>query len=122
MIKDRTEHLKEHGGSFRNKTEGPLLDRNQRLRDVNHNRVIKNEFTGICIAAAIGAGTGFAISFIVNLAQNGLNPSSVRYAFASGTKAGLNSGALAAGSAIIGRTLGTMLSQRLSEAIINSHW
>jgi len=59
IAKDREEHQKMHGGDFRNKTEGDLIDRDKRLKDTNNRRVIKNELSGLGMAAAIGFGTGF---------------------------------------------------------------
>ena len=61
-----------------------------------------NELRGIGIAAAIGLGTGFAIGLVVSLAQNGLNPNSLKYAFIAGAKQGGCSAVMAAGGAAIG--------------------
>ncbi|SDM30211.1 hypothetical protein SAMN05428961_11332 [Paenibacillus sp. OK060] len=47
-----------------------MIDRDQRLEQTNHNRVIKNELTGIGLAAAIGLGVGFTLGFVSSLAQN----------------------------------------------------
>lgn len=61
-----------------------------------------NELKGIGIAAAIGLGTGLAIGMIVSLAQNGLNPESLKYAFIDGAKQGAGSAVMSAGGAAIG--------------------
>lgn len=63
---------------------------------------VMNELKGIGIAAAIGLGTGFAIGFIVTLAQNGLNPNSIRNAFVAATYQSFESAATTTVGALLG--------------------
>lgn len=80
--------------------------------------IIKNELSGLGAAVAIGLGTAFAIGFTVNLIQNGLNPESIKYAFVSNIKPGVEGGVLAGSGQIIGRTIGGSLSKKLSNFIV----
>lgn len=50
--------------------------------------IITNELKGIGISLAIGLGTGFAIGFVVSLAQSGVNPDCLKNSFVSGLKSG----------------------------------
>lgn len=118
MVADREAHLREHHGDFKNETSGPLFDRDARLIKTNKARVIRNELSGIGLAAAIGLGTGFTIGFITALAQTGMNPDSIKYAFVNGAKAGGESASLATGSAILGRTIGAVASKALRDTIL----
>lgn len=68
---------------------------------VNTAKVI-NELRGIGIAAAIGFGTGLTIGVLVSLAQNGLNPESIKYAFVDGAKQGGTAALMSIGGAAIG--------------------
>lgn len=119
MTANREAHLREHHGDFKNETSGPLLDRDGRLVNVNRNRVIRNELSGIGLAAAIGLCTGFTIGFVVELARNGLNPDNVKNAFVSGSNAAGENAVLAIGSALIGRTLGTVASTSLNDIVLS---
>lgn len=118
MVADKNAHLKEHHGDFKNETSGPLINRDARLIKTNRIRVIRNELAGIGLAAAIGLGTGFAIDFTITLAQNGLNPNSLKYAFISASKTGGESAILASGSAVLGRTIGVSMSTALTNAFL----
>ena len=102
----------------RQTTESPV-DQIELLNKTNKSRVIAKELTGLGIAAAIGLGTGFAIGFAVSLAQNGLNPESLKYAFISGAKQGVSTSAMALTSTVIGRTIGEFASKSISNVIIN---
>ncbi|WP_195938846.1 hypothetical protein [Romboutsia sp. 1001713B170131_170501_G6] len=115
---NREEHLLEHHGDFRNETKGKMYDRDQRLIKVNSKRVIKNEIYGLGTAAAIGLGIGFTIGFLVSLSQNDLNPNSIKYAFITGTKSGIESSAMAMGGHIIGRSIGSVASDTLTSCVI----
>lgn len=117
MVRDRAAHLEEHHGDFKNETSGALIDRDGRLIDTNNRRVFRNELSGIGVAAAIGLGSAFSINFIINLAQNGLNPNSLKYAFISSAKAGCEGALLSSGSALFGRTIGSELSVLVENAI-----
>ncbi len=103
----------------RQTTESPI-DQIQLLHKTNRNRIIVKELTGLGIATAIGLGTGFAIGFVVSLAQNGLNPESLKYAFISGAKQGVSTSAMALASTVIGRTIGEFSSKAISNVIINT--
>lgn len=94
------------------------LDRFGELNEINEKRVVNKKIEGVGIAAAIGLGTGFAIGFIVNLAQNGLNPESLRYAFVEGVKQGSISAVVAAGSAAISMTVGATVGGTIGTQII----
>ena len=102
---------------YRRRLNEAPLDRKGELKSLNRKRVIKENLAGLGVAVAIGFGTGFAIGFIVSLAQNGINPNSMKYAFAAGAKQGTTSGVMAAGSFAIGKTVGAALSKTLTESI-----
>ncbi|BCB02124.1 hypothetical protein [Bacillus sp. KH172YL63] len=121
IVKSKQEHLAEHGGDFRNPTEGELVDRNARLEDVNNQRVFKNELTGIGLAAAIGLGVGFTIGAIATLAKHGVSSKSLMEAGVVGLKTGTESSALAVVNHGIVRGIGeaatTALAQTASERL-----
>lgn len=102
---------------YRRKTYKPLRNRAQEVKNEGKRGIIKENLAGLGIAVAIGFGTGFAIGFIVSLAQNGINPNSMKYAFVAGAKQGTTSGIMAAGSFAIGKTIGAALSKTLTESI-----
>ncbi|WP_408895264.1 hypothetical protein [Paenibacillus taichungensis] len=106
FAKNREEHQAMHNGDFRNQTTGQMIDRDQRLEQTNHNRVIKNELTGIGLAAAIGLGVGFTLGFVTTLAQNGFKATVIKTAFVSGANAGLEGAALAVTNHVIVRGIG----------------
>jgi hypothetical protein len=110
---DRDEHKAMHGGDFRNKTEGDLIDRDKRLNDTNNRRVIKNELSGLGMAAAIGFGTGFSIGFIVTLAQSGISPENIRNAAVAGTKSGVETMSISLVNYGITRGIGEIASSTL---------
>ncbi|PLT33629.1 hypothetical protein [Bacillus sp. V5-8f] len=121
FAKDRNEHLQKHGGDFRNPTEGDLIDRNGRLEEVNRQRVIKNELTGIGLAAAIGLGVGFTIGFVTTLAQKGIAIDGVKAAMGVGLRAGLESSMLATINHVIVRGIGETITQSLSQFAIQQY-
>lgn len=82
------------------------------------NAKLTNELRGVGIAAAIGLGTGFALGFVVTLAQNGLNPESLKHAFVCGAKQGGISAVVAAGSAAISMTVGATVGGTIGTQII----
>lgn len=65
------EHMVEHGNNTANPTSGELIERELNLNKLNREQVLKNDMVGLGISAAIGFGTGFAISIIMELAMNG---------------------------------------------------
>jgi hypothetical protein len=119
FAKDRDEHKKMHNGAFRNKTEGDLIDRNKRLKDINIRRVVKNELAGLGIAAAIGFGTGFTIGFIVSLAQSGISPENIRNAAVGGSKTGLETMSVSLINHVITRGIGEAVSSALQGFVQN---
>lgn len=80
--------------------------------------IVKEKIAGIGISTAIGLATGFTIGFITTLAQTGINPSSIKYALISGTKASVESGTIAAVSSTLGVTIGSVASKALADSII----
>lgn len=121
FAKDRNEHLQKHGGDFRNPTEGDLIDRNGRLEEVNRQRVIKNELTGIGLAAAIGLGVGFTIGVVTTLAQKGITIEGVKASMGVGLKAGLESSFLATINHVIVRGIGETITETLSQIAIHQY-
>jgi hypothetical protein len=119
FAKTREEHQEMHGGNFRNKTEGEMIDRDKRLNDTNNNRVIRNELSGLGIAAAIGLGTGFTIGFIVTLAQSGVSPENVRNAAFAGGKAGAEGMAFSLVNHVLTRSIGNIASNALQGFLQN---
>lgn len=125
-ILNTTEHNAKHTNlesgkiDYRRQTMEEPIDQINQLNKAEHNGVIIKKLTGLGIAAAIGMGTGFAIGFIVSLAQNGMNPESLKYSFMSGIKQGTAISAMAVTSTVIGRTIGQLASKAVSNLIINS--
>lgn len=103
---------------YKRKLNEEPLDRIGELKEINKKRVFNKTLSGIGLAAAIGLGTGFAIGFTVNLAQNGLNPESLRNAFIAGARQGSASALMAAGSAVIGITVGAHVGGAIASQII----
>ena len=93
FFKTRQDHLqKGHKGDFNNETDGPLIDKDKMLKCTNRKRVFKNEMKGLAIVALIGTGFGFLIGFSVSLAQTGITPDTIKYAFNEGVKTGASTG------------------------------
>lgn len=103
--------------NYRRKLSEAPLDRKAELDALNKKRVLNEKLTGLSVAVAIGLGTGFAIGFIVSLAQNGINSNSIKYAFISGAKQGVNSAGMAAGGYAIGSTVGAAAGKALTECV-----
>lgn len=103
--------------NYRRKLSEAPLDRKAELESMNRHRVLKENLTGLGIAVAIGLGTGFAIGFVVSLAQNGINPNSIKYAFAAGARQGGSSAVIAAGGYLIGKTIGAVAGESLTKVI-----
>lgn len=118
FVRDRDEHLQRHGGDFKNPTEGKLIDRNERLEDINKERVWKNELSGIGLAAAIGLGVGFTIGVATTLAQHGISTDSIKLAAGIGLKTGTEASALAAISHTIVSGIGESISNTISQIMI----
>lgn len=120
FYKSKKEHLEEgHNGNFQNESDADKIDKDKMLKKTNGKRVFKNELRGLGIAAAIGVGVGFTIGFAVSLAQTGVTPDSIKYAFANGGKAGLASGVQSAVGYGLGRTVGQMASHALKGLLSN---
>ena len=81
--------------------------------------IFKNELKGVGLAVAIGLGVGFTISFAVSLAQSGISPESVKYAFAEGSKVCLESGVMSVVGYGVGRTIGQLASNVLTGVLEN---
>lgn len=124
-VVNTTEHQGKHFDSetgkinFKKPVNEKPLNRENELYKLNKKRNAKVTLTGIGIAAAIGLGTGFTIGFLTSLAQNGLNPNSLKYAFASGAKQGGVGMASSAGSAAIGLTIGKTLTDAITKKIVD---
>lgn len=110
FYRTREEHLeKGHNGDWHNESDAPMLDKNRMLEMTNKKRVVRNELKGIGLAVAIGVGMGFTIGFAVSLAQTGVSPDSVKYAFAEGGKMGAVTGVQSLITYGIGRTIGQVV-------------
>ena len=120
FYKSKKEHLeKGHNGNFQNESDAEKIDKDKMLKTTNGKRVLSNELRGIGLAAAIGAGVGFTIGFAVSLAQTGITPDSLKYAFANGTQAGLSSGIQSVIGYGIGRTIGQLATHALENVLTN---
>ena len=80
----------------------------------------RNEIQGLVCAAAIGAGIGFTIGFAVTLAQSGVTPDSVKYAFVNGEKSGIASGIQSVVGYGIGRTIGQVATNAIEGFLSNA--
>lgn len=103
--------------NYRMKLSEDTLDRSCTIRGLNRNRVLKENLSGLGLAVAIGMGTGFAIGFIVSLAQNGLNPNSLKYAFASGARQSVSGVPTAIGGYALTRTIGSLAGNALTKHV-----
>lgn len=120
FYKSKKEHLeKGHDGNFQNESDAEKIDKDKMLKTTNGKRVLSNELRGIGLAAAIGAGVGFTIGFAVSLAQTGITPDSLKYAFANGSQAGLSSGIQSVIGYGIGRTIGQLATHALENVLTN---
>ena len=109
FYKSKEEHKDQgHDGNWKNESDAPMIDKDKMLKKTNLKRVLKNEFRGIGIAAAIGVGIGFTIGFAVSIAQSGITPESIKYAISEGGKAGVVSGIQSIVGYGIGRTIGNL--------------
>lgn len=84
------------------------------------NAIRKNEIQGLASAVAIGAGIGFTIGFAVSLAQSGITPDSVKYAFVNGGKSGVASGVQSVVGYGIGRTVGQVATNAIEGVLSNA--
>ncbi|MCL1626159.1 hypothetical protein [Bacteroides caecicola] len=109
-----------HKGNFRNPTDDPFIDKDAMLKHTNRKRVLRNEFKGIGIAAAIGFATGASIGFIVTLAQNGLSPESFKLAAIEGGKVGLEGMAFGVIGHVASRTIGEMATSAMTGVLANA--
>lgn len=120
-----SEHIKKHfdpekkAVDYKKPVNEKPLNREKDMIKGNKMRVLKNELCGIGIAAAIGAGVGFTIGFAISLAQTGISPESLKFAFASGGNGAVESGALSAVGYGIGRTIGEVASHAVAGLLQN---
>lgn len=105
--------------NYKRKTNEVPIDRKGELAAMNRRRVFRKTLTGLGISVAIGLGTGFAIGFVVSLAQNGINPNSMKYAFVAGARQGGASAGMAASGFLIGKTIGTVAGESLTKIVIS---
>jgi hypothetical protein len=120
FYRSRQGHLQEgHDGNWQNESDRPKTDKNKMLKKTNGKRVFKNELRGIGIAAAIGFGVGFTIEFAVSLAQSGVSPDSIKYAFVNGGKSGLASGVQSLVGYGLGRTIGQAAANAMEGVLKN---
>lgn len=103
--------------NYRRKLNEAPLDRQGQLKEMNKQRVLKDTLTGLGISVALGLGTGFAIGFVVSLAQNGINPNSMKYAFVAGAHQSASSAVMAAGGYVIGKTIGAVAGESLTNIV-----
>lgn len=89
------------------------------LEKLNKKRVLKNEVKGLGITLLVAGGVGFSVGFVVQLAQGGLNPNSMKYAFIAGANSGVDSMIVAGGSYVLSRTIGMKASEVLLDEIID---
>jgi len=121
FYKSRKEHLEDgHNGNFQNESNAEMIDKDKMLERTNGKRVLKNELRGLGIATAIGIGVGFTIGFAVSLAQSGITPDSIKYAFVNGGKSGLESGIQSIAGYGIGRTVGQLATCALEGVLTNA--
>lgn len=118
FMKNKDEHLAAHNGDWKNPTDGDLIDRNSRLEDLNNKSVLKNELTGIELAAAIGLGIGFTIGVVTTLAKQGVSVKSVMEAAGVGFKTGVESSALAIINHSLVREIGEAATTALTQVAI----
>ena len=117
-----TQHDVKHTDSngsinYRKKLTEPLLDRKSELQDISRRQVLYKRLTGLGASVAIGLGTAFTIGFLVSLAQNGISPNSLKYAFVSGAKQGASGAGVAAAGYTIGSTIGAVAGKTLTSVI-----
>lgn len=108
-----------HNGKFQNETSGDLIDRNDRLEKTNKDRVFKNELTGIGAAVAIGLGVGFALGFVITLAQTGISTESLKNAVILGGKTGVEGAVLGVLNHLAIRGIGDMATNALQGVVEN---
>lgn len=120
FYKSKQEHLlKGHQGDFKNESDAPMIDKEQRLRQDNRNRVMKNEIKGAGIAALIAFATSASISAIISLAQNGISPESIKQSAKAGLRAGMEASTVALLSYGASRALGQLIQQAITGQLEN---
>jgi len=120
FYKSKQEHLEQgHHGNWKNESDAPMTDKDKGLAKTTTKSVFKNELRGVGIAAALGVSIGFTIGFTVSLAQSGITPDSIKYAFAEGGKAGVSSGVQSVIGYGIGRTVGQLATNALEGVLSN---
>ena len=96
---------------------GKELDRRRQIEKRNTERVLQKQVVGLAAAVGIAAGIGFSLGFVSTLAQSGVSPETLRYAFVTGAKTGIESGIFGGVGYVVGQTVGKMLSENLASAI-----
>ncbi len=120
FYKSREEHKEQgHNGNWKNESDAPMIDKDKILKKTNAKRVLKNEFRGVSIAAAIGVGIGFTIGFAISIAQSGVTPDSIKYAISEGGRTGAVSGIQSVVSYGIGRTIGQLATDAVEGMLSN---
>ena len=114
-------HKDENGNiNYRKPKYGKGIDRKQEIKEANSERVLQKQLVGLAAAVGIAAGIGFSLGFVSTLAQSGISPETLKYAFINGGKAAIESGVMGGVGYGIGQTFGKILSQTLSDAIVQS--
>ena len=103
--------------NYRRRLSEKLLNRQEELKAMNRTRVLRENLSGLGLAVAIGLGTGFAIGFVITLAQNGLNPNSLKYAIATGAKQSVASTPISVSSYLMSRTISHIVNKPLTEMV-----
>lgn len=75
---NKAEHKEKHNGCWRNPSSGPLVNKDEMLRQTNTRRVLINEGQGLAKAASIGAGAGLVKSVYTTCKQEGWSCKSVK--------------------------------------------
>lgn len=113
-------HINEHGEKkikYATPLKEKLRNREEELKILNRKRTVKKQISGLGAAVLIGAGTGFAIGFMVGLAQSGISPNSIKYALASGTKEGVEGMFLSGMSYSVSEMAGNLIGGSISHII-----
>ena len=92
-----------HKSDWKHETDKSILDTKATFRERNQKQVIKNELKGLGLAVAIGAGIGFSLSMITQLAKTGISPKALKNATVQSAKVSIESGGQAALTYGIGR-------------------
>lgn len=106
FYKNKEAHLKKgHNGDFRNSTNDEFIDKNKMLKRTNTKRVMMNELMSAGISAVIGFGTGFTLSFVIELVRTGISSENISNALLNSSKTGFEMGILSLGTYSAGRVV-----------------